>query len=101
MSFTITGELAETGEHVTVTWVEPGQRVGRKPLRGHPGAIERVRALDGQLVDLTPTGPGLVVDLDDPVGALAAIRDVMRWIDSATGDVPVLPIPDVPDGAVA
>ncbi len=48
MTFTITGELAETGETVTVTWVEPGQRVGRKPLRGHARTIERVRALQGR-----------------------------------------------------
>lgn len=100
--FTIRGE--RDGETVEVTWYARGERVAGKPLRGDPEAIEEARQLAkvAAEIPITPTGPTLYADLDDPVSALVTLRylPIFRAGHEVEGDVPDVPVEELPEGAI-
>lgn len=94
MSFGIEGSYVDPGSgrmrQARVEWHERGRR-----LRGDEGVIVEASFLfDGGVeIPLTPTGPVLVADVDDPRAALATLGSLFEPGFRLDGDLPEIPEP--------
>jgi hypothetical protein len=57
-------------------------------LHGPPDLLRLVQARGHRPVQLSPTGPTVEPDLDDPVHMLAVLRELTRVVDVQGDDVP-------------
>ena len=92
--FEVDGFARDDGRAVSVVWRAPGER-GRgpddrrlEPLEGDEKIVVRVivDAAMRKRYPATPTGPDLVVDLDDPSSVLLAIGERLQLRYTVSGD---------------
>jgi hypothetical protein len=84
--FTATG-IDKAGRRFDLVW-QPGRVSGTANMTGP------ILALVGEPVKETPTGPSLVVSLDDPASVAAAVRETASADVEFYGEVPAVPPPD-------
>ncbi len=98
--FQVDGFARDDGRAVSVVWRAPGERGRPSRVPRDPGDRERapligderivnmveVDAYAGRRYPATPTGPDLVVDLDDPASVLLAIGARFQLSFTVIGD---------------
>ncbi len=112
--FEVDGFARDDGRAVSVVWRAPGERGRPSRVPRDPGDRERapligderivnmveVEAIERRRYAATPTGPDLMVDLDDPASVLLAIGARLRLSYTVTGDYEAR-VYRVPPGAEA
>ena len=113
--FRVEGFARDDGRAVTVAWRAPDERGRPSRVPPDPGDRERApligdeRIVAAVTVDAaarrrypaTPTGPDLVVDLDDPASVLLAIGERLQLAYTVSGDYEAERVYRVPPGAEA
>jgi len=87
-----------------IEWLDPDDRQGEDlPVRGTPWAVLSFMALavGGREMRVTPTGPGIEADTDDPRWALLAAYQVLGRGATVEGNPPRFERATVPRGAIA
>ena len=96
MSYSVRGFLDGVAYTVVVNRDDPDEVDG--PVSGSPPVMTLLEGRVGDRVWATPTGPALVLSLDDDRSILAALTELTQVYETA-GDVPQVLPPEVP-GAV-
>lgn len=99
--FTVTGFTPDNAAYRVV--VGDGVRYSATDVVGVTGGSVNALALlklhEGQEIEVTPTGPIVVLDLNDPTSVLGALYGLTR-VSNVTGDDVPQVIPPLVDGAV-